>query len=75
MKKIFDSLFDGTPGIRFVEIQHDSWCPAIYTGIGCICNPDIVVSDEKTFIDAIGKNRAARRKQEEYERSQRKRGA
>lgn len=28
-------------GLYHLEYKHDSWCPAIGTGQGCICQPDV----------------------------------
>lgn len=28
-------------GVFIVSVAHDDNCPAIGTGVGCICNPDV----------------------------------
>ena len=29
--------------VTVLEIQHDHGCPALDTGIGCICDPDLLL--------------------------------
>ncbi len=30
------------------EVKHDTWCPALNTGRGCKCDPDIELIDLRT---------------------------
>jgi hypothetical protein len=54
-----------TPGLQFVVVRHDEWCPGVHgDGDRCICNPTWDFVDEaawtKSFVAT--QNRAQRRK-------------
>lgn len=51
------------PGLRFLEVAHDSDCPGRFeNGRGCCCNPEVRLhTDERRYIRDELKNRAARR--------------
>ncbi len=53
-----------TPGVEFLEVAHDDWCPGRFTdGAGCCCNPTLTVHrDVDRFMRGEAVNRAARRK-------------
>ena len=44
------------PGVRFITVKHDAWCPALRGG-PCTCCPDFVIAEE-----ASTETRKARRK-------------
>lgn len=31
--------------VVWCNVRHDTWCPALNTGIGCKCDPDIELID------------------------------
>lgn len=59
LREIFEAM--NKPGIHHVEIAHDSDCPAIGTGQGCICEPKISVVDEAIAVKNIVQTRQQRR--------------
>lgn len=63
---------DFTPGsVGYVQIRHDPWCRAQYTqrASDCVCNAEVVVVTEQTFIEGIERmNRAQRRAAERAKR-------
>ncbi len=52
------------PGLTFVEVRHDDWCPALMNGGNdCQCSPTIAIhKDEARFVQGEIKSRQARRK-------------
>lgn len=64
----FDELLK--PGVRFLLVRHDAWCPGSRgEGHACICNAQLELVDEATFVLTIvdhrdRMNRAQRRKAE-----------
>jgi hypothetical protein len=52
------------PGLTFMEVRHDGWCPALTSGGNdCQCSPTIAVHrDEARFVQGEIKSRQERRK-------------
>lgn len=54
------------PGtVSFMEVQHDSWCPTLTSGLGndCQCTPTTRLhSDEERYIRNVIETRKARRR-------------
>ena len=56
--------FDTTPGLHFMLVEHDAWCPGAQGhATGCICNANtrIVTEDEFAAKVAQTMNRRQRR--------------
>jgi hypothetical protein len=49
--------------VAFVQVKHDDWCPKLFSVPGeCACRPDVVVTDENTWVAGVERmNRAQRR--------------
>lgn len=59
----FDDL---PPGLVFVDMRHDAWCPTLASGNGndCQCRPEVAFTDEKRFVRTVVQGRRERRKAE-----------
>lgn len=39
--------------VLVLETQHDEGCPGIGSGIGCVCQPDLLVTDISTGVPTV----------------------
>lgn len=40
-------------GVGFLEVRHNQDCPAVGSGIGCNCEPELHFVDEKQFLQDV----------------------
>lgn len=60
------------PGVHFLVILHDDWCPLSKSQVGdCICNAVTRMVSKEQYIDTL--SRSARRERERRERKEARR--
>jgi hypothetical protein len=60
------------PGLRFVLIEHDAWCPGAQGyGSGCICNANTRIVTEDQFVAKVAHDVNRRQRREAARRARR----
>lgn len=60
-QRLAAALLDGPPRVHHILVSHDHDCPALGTGEGCICTPEVSEVDRAEFLAACEKTRQQRR--------------
>lgn len=61
-----------TPGLRFLLVEHDAWCPGSHgRGLDCVCNANTRIVSEDEFAAALAQTANRRQRREAAKRARR----